>query len=58
MGVVTFEPQQPFVVDSYKSYEGLDRVEIMEGNSVVMLGKITTTDKYSNNLFIRNKYWC
>lgn len=38
---VTFEPQQPFVVDSFKSCEGLGRIAIMEGNTVVMLGKIT-----------------
>jgi len=36
-----FEPQQPFVVDSFKSCEGLGRVAIMEGNGVVMLGKTT-----------------
>jgi elongation factor 1-alpha len=46
MGVVVFEPQQPFVVDSFKSCEGLGRVAIMEGNSVVMLGKVAKTEKY------------
>lgn len=39
MAQVVFEPQQPFVVDSFKNCEGLGRVAIMEGNSVVMLGK-------------------
>eukprot|EP00343_Euplotes_focardii_P007109 CAMPEP_0205822666 /NCGR_PEP_ID=MMETSP0206-20130828/13458_1 /ASSEMBLY_ACC=CAM_ASM_000279 /TAXON_ID=36767 /ORGANISM="Euplotes focardii, Strain TN1" /LENGTH=468 /DNA_ID=CAMNT_0053119121 /DNA_START=62 /DNA_END=1468 /DNA_ORIENTATION=+ len=38
---VTFAPQQPFVVDVFKNCEGLGRVAIMEGNGVVMLGKIT-----------------
>jgi elongation factor 1-alpha len=38
---VVFEPQQPFVVDSFKECEGLGRIAIMEGNTVVMLGKIT-----------------
>jgi len=38
---VTFEPQQPFVVDTFKNCEGLGRIAIMEGNTVVMLGKIT-----------------
>jgi elongation factor 1-alpha len=38
---VTFEPQQPFVVDSFKNCEGLGRIAIMEGNTVVMLGKVT-----------------
>jgi len=39
MAEVVFAPQQPFVVDSFKNCEGLGRVAIMEGNSVVMLGK-------------------
>jgi len=40
MAELTFEPQQPFVLDSFKSCEGLGRIAIMEGNSVVMLGKV------------------
>merc|ERR1712151_272853 len=40
LGVVVFEPQQPFVVDAFKVCEGLGRCAIMEGNSVVMLGKV------------------
>jgi elongation factor 1-alpha len=40
MAEVTFEPQQPFVADAFKSCEGLGRVAIMEGANVVMLGKI------------------
>merc|ERR1711957_1092502 len=35
-----FEPQQPFVCDSFKQCEGLGRIAIMEGNGVVMLGKV------------------
>jgi len=46
MGLVKFEPQQAFVVDSFKVCEGLGRVAIMEGNSVVMLGKVTKTEKW------------
>merc|ERR1712137_46814 len=42
MGEVVFEPQQPFVADGFKNCEGLGRVAIMEGATVVMLGKITT----------------
>jgi elongation factor 1-alpha len=45
MAQVTFEPQQPFVVDSFKNCEGLGRVAIMEGNSVVMLGKVTKVER-------------
>ncbi len=42
---VVFSPQQAFVVDTFKSCEGLGRVAIMEGNSVVMLGKVTVTER-------------
>jgi len=44
MGEVTFEPQQPFVADSFKACEGLGRVAIMEGATVVMLGKIVKVE--------------
>jgi elongation factor 1-alpha len=37
---VTFVPLQPFVLDSFTNCEGLGRVAILEGNSVVMLGKV------------------
>jgi len=40
MAQVEFTPMQPFVADSFKNCEGLGRVAIMEGNGVVMLGKI------------------
>jgi len=40
MADLIFTPQQPFVVDAFKNCEGLGRVAIMEGNGVVMLGKI------------------
>jgi len=39
-----FTPAQPFVVDSFKKCEGLGRVAIMEGNGVVMLGKIVSVN--------------
>jgi len=35
---------QPFVVDTFKNCEGLGRVAIMEGASVIMLGKVTAVD--------------
>jgi len=41
---VIFEPQQPFVCESFKVCEGLGRVAIMEGNSVIMLGKVTKVE--------------
>tara|TARA_B100000674_G_scaffold499301_1_gene543733 strand:- start:2176 stop:3564 length:1389 start_codon:yes stop_codon:yes gene_type:complete len=40
MAEVVFTPQQPFIVDTFKNCEGLGRVAIMEGNGVVMLGKV------------------
>jgi len=46
MGACMFAPQQPFVVDAFKVCEGLGRVAIMEGNSVVMLGKATQTTAF------------
>jgi elongation factor 1-alpha len=44
MAECVFEPQQPFVVDTFKNCEGLGRVAIMEGASVIMLGKVTAVD--------------
>jgi len=44
MAQIVFEPQQPFVVDSFKKCEGLGRVAIMEGNTVVMLGKAVSVE--------------
>jgi len=43
MGLVEFEPQQAFVCEAFKKCAGLGRVAIMEGNSVVMLGKVSKT---------------
>merc|ERR1711934_1338396 len=45
MAEIVMEPQQPFVVDSFKACEGLGRVAIMEGNSVVMLGKVPKVER-------------
>lgn len=45
MAEIVMEPQQPFVVDTFKACEGLGRVAIMEGNSVVMLGKVTKVER-------------
>merc|ERR1712171_7908 len=36
------QPQQPLVCDTFKNCEGLSRVAFMDGNGVVMLGKIVT----------------
>ncbi|WP_268241168.1 elongation factor 1-alpha C-terminal domain-related protein, partial [Pseudomonas brenneri] len=41
---VIFEPQMPFVVDAFSNCEGLSRLAVMEGNGVVMLGKVTQVE--------------
>jgi len=38
---VVFEPVQSLVVDTFKNCEGLSRIAFLDGNSAVMLGKIT-----------------
>jgi elongation factor 1-alpha len=40
MAFIKFVPAQPFVCDNFKNCEGLGRIAIMEGNGVVMLGKV------------------
>merc|ERR1712139_613119 len=44
MAQVCFEPCQPLVVDSFKNCEGLSRIAFLDGNGVVMLGKVITTE--------------
>merc|ERR1712193_570075 len=41
MAQVPFVPQQPLVVDSFKNCEGLSRIAFLDGNTAVMLGKVT-----------------
>jgi elongation factor 1-alpha len=38
-----FVPQHPLVVDSFKNCEGLSRIAFLDGNTVMMLGKVTKT---------------
>jgi len=40
MAEVVFRPQQPLVVDTFKSCEGLSRIAFLDGNTAVMLGKV------------------
>jgi len=42
MAQCSFQPQQPLVCDTFKNCEGLSRVAFMDGNGVVMLGKVVT----------------
>merc|ERR1719183_2004719 len=44
MAEIVFEPQQPFVAEAFGECEGLGRVAIMEGASVVMLGKAISVE--------------
>merc|ERR1711966_257908 len=45
MAEIKFAPIQAFVCDSFKSCEGLSRIAFLDGNGVVMLGKVTATVK-------------
>jgi len=45
MAEVNFSPQQPLVVDTFKNCEGLSRIAFLDGNGVVMLGKIVTAER-------------
>merc|ERR1712146_423857 len=45
MAEASFQPQQPLVCDSFKNCEGLSRVAFMDGNGVVMLGKVVSCDR-------------
>ena len=47
MAEIVFKPNQPFVVDTFKSCEGLARVAIMEGHSAVMIGKCIGLNLYT-----------
>ena len=49
MAEVVFQPQQPLVVDSFKNCEGLSRIAFLDGNTAVMLGKVTTL-KYKKDM--------
>jgi elongation factor 1-alpha len=47
MGCLVFEvnPKHPIIVDSFNATEVLGRIAIMEGNSAVMLGKVTAVER-------------
>jgi elongation factor 1-alpha len=38
-----FEPMTPLVCDSFKNCEGLSRIAFLDGNTVMMLGKVVST---------------
>jgi elongation factor 1-alpha len=44
MAECSFQPQQPLVCDTFKNCEGLSRVAFMDGNGVVMLGKVISCE--------------
>merc|ERR1712166_1203030 len=41
---VVFAPQQPMVVDTFDNCEGLARIALLDGNSAVMLGKVSAVN--------------
>jgi len=44
MAEVVFEPTQPMAIDSFDKCEGLARIAMMDGNSAIMLGKVTKVE--------------
>merc|ERR1719253_2404665 len=48
MAEISFRPQQPLVVESFKSCEGLSRIAFLDGNTAVMLGKVVSVVKKSD----------
>jgi len=52
MAEIVFEPQQPLVVDLFKNCEGLGCVAILEGGTVVMLGKVIATEATENECLL------
>jgi len=44
MAEVVFQPTQPLAVESFDKCEGLARIAMMDGNSAVMLGKVTKVE--------------
>merc|ERR1719502_169143 len=44
MAEIAMAPQQPLVCDTFKNCEGLSRVAFMDGNGVVMLGKVISCE--------------
>jgi len=49
MAQCSFQPQQPSVCDAFKNCEGLSRVAFMDGNGVVMLGKVISCERKGDN---------
>lgn len=47
MAECVFEPQQPFVLDKFTNCEGLGRVALLEGASVLLIGKATAVEFYT-----------
>merc|ERR1712224_1177182 len=41
---VIFVPQEPMVVDTFDNCEGLARIALLDGNSAVMLGKVSAVN--------------
>lgn len=45
MAECSFQPQQPLVCDTFKDCKSLSRVAFMDGNGVIMLGRIISCVK-------------
>jgi len=44
MAEIVMEPQKPIVVDTFVNCEGLGRIAFLDGNSAVMLGRISKVE--------------
>merc|ERR1712066_1192143 len=58
MAECAFQPQQPLVCDTIKNCEGLSRVAFMDGNGVVMLGKVISCERKRQKLQVERKNDC
>merc|ERR1711904_675461 len=58
MAEVNFAPQQPLVVDTFKNCEGLSRIAFLDGNGVVMLGKIVKKTDKVESAKKKHRPWC
>merc|ERR1711924_7828 len=55
MAECSFQPQQPLVCDTFKNCEGLSRVAFMDGNGVVMLGKVSLANRRKMQLAVARR---
>jgi elongation factor 1-alpha len=55
MAEVVFLPQHPLICDTAKNCEGLSRIAFLDGNTAVMLGKVTGVQVKPEDEFVQKK---